>query len=182
MANICDYNCTDLPTHEQIACGAWKKGGINAVAYIDCSHTITDWESASEWQANIDAGLIKVVSPVKASIPEGAAVEGENPNGCGFATIVDTYDRTAEIKDFNVTAGNIDFYNALNKRTMLLALFHGCDGASEITVVEVPVVFNARDITPENNREKRMFMITARWTEFDMPQLYAAPVGIFAAA
>jgi len=106
-------------------------------------------------------------------------VEGENPNGCGSATIVDTYDRTAEIKDFHATSDNISFYNQLNRRTMYMALFHGCEGESEITVVESPVVFNARNMTPENNREKRMFLITAKWTEFDMPQVYDAPLGVF---
>lgn len=179
MPNACDYNCTDLPAHEQIVCGAWKKGGISAVAYIDCTHTVTDWTNATQWQTNIDAGLIVIATPVKASIPEGAAVEGENPNGCGSATIVDTYDRTAEIKDFNVTSGNIDFYNSLNDRSMYMALYHGCDGEEEITVVESPVTFNARNVTPENNREKRVFMVTAKWTEKDMPQLYTAPTGIF---
>lgn len=177
----CDYNCTDLPDHEQIVCGAWKFGGINAVAFISCDHTITDWSSASEWQANIDAGLIKIVKKVRASIPEAAAVEGENPNGCGSATIVDTYDRTAEIKDFNVSSANNTFYDTVNARTMYMALYHGCQGQEEISVVESPVVFNSRSTTPENNREKRVYMITAKWTEFNMPGLYDAPLGIFTA-
>lgn len=179
MANACDYNCTELPDHEQIQCGEWLKGGISGVAYLDCDHTIVDWTSASEWQANIDSGKVKIATPVKASMPEGAAVEGENPNGCGTATIVDTYDRTAEIKDFNVNNNNTDFYNNLNKQSKNIVFFQGCDGADRIWVVDVSVKFNARNLIPENNREKQMYMVTASWTEFDMPLFYDAPTGIF---
>ena len=179
MANACDYNCTALPDHEQIQCGAWLKGGISAVAFIDCSTTITDFSDAAQWTAAIAAGEVKIANPVKASMPEGSAVEGENPNGCGAATIVDTYDRSVEIKDFNVTASNIDFYNQLNQQKKYLVLYQGCDGADRIWVIDTGVVFNARNVIPENNREKQMFMITGTWTEYNMPLFYDAPVGIF---
>lgn len=179
MPNACDYNCAGLPDHEQIQCGQWLKGGISAVAYLDCDHSITDWSDQTEWEAAIAAGKVKIASPVKATMPEGAAVEGENPNGCGSANIVDTYDRTAEIKDFNVTQGNIDFYNQLNRQKKVLVLFQGCEDADRIFVVDSKVTFNARHVIPENNREKQMFMITGIWTSFDMPTFFDAPAGIF---
>jgi hypothetical protein len=176
MPNACDYNCTDLPEHEQITCGEWKKAGIGALAYIDCDNTITDWSDPAEWLSNIAAGKIKIASPVRASIPEPSAVEGENPNGCGAATIVDTYDHTVEIKDFNYNQNNIDFYNKLNKRKTYLALV-GCDGL--MWVVDAAITWNARATVSENNREKVMFMITGAWTEFDMPTYFDVPAGIF---
>lgn len=179
MPNACDYNCTTLPSHESIICGNWLKGGIGQAAFLECDHTITDWSDATEWATNIANGKVRIITPIKASMPEGSAVEGENPNGCGAANIVDTYDRTVEIKDFNLTAGNIDFYNTLNKRKTQLVLFQGCDDADRIWVIDSAITFNARNVIPENNREKQMFMVTGAWTEFDMPMFYDAPVGIF---
>lgn len=179
MANLCDYNCATLPEHEQISCGQFRKGGLSAAAFVDCDANITDWSDETEWNAAIAAGKVRIIAPIRGSIPEPTPVEGENPNGCGSATILDTFDRTVEIKDYNVNANNIDFYNQLNRTKKQVVLFAGCDGQDEITVIDSSVTFVAREVLPENNREKRMFMITGKWTEYDMPMIYTAPAGIF---
>lgn len=179
MPNACDYNCTGLPEHEQIQCGEWLKGGVGAAAFLDCDHGITDWSDQTEWQSAIAAGKVKIVTPIKAHLPEPSAVEGENPNGCGAATIVDTYDRTVEIKDFNVTQGNIDFYNQLNRQKKQMVLFQGCDNDDRIYVIDRSISFNARNMIPESKGEKQVFMITGTWTSFDMPTFFDAPTGIF---
>jgi hypothetical protein len=182
MANSCNYNCTDLPEHEQISCGNWLKGGMGALAIIACDHTITDWSSTEEWETNIAAGKIRRIMPVRASIPEPSPVEGENPNGCGALNIIDTYDRTILWKDFNVTASNVDLYNEMNKQNSFVAGFQGCDNADRIWVIDSPVTWNARHSIDENNRIKQMFSVTGSWTSFDMPTFYDAPTGIFTTA
>jgi hypothetical protein len=175
----CDYNCVDLPDHEQIDCGLYLKGGMGAGAIVSCDHTIVDWSSTSEWEENIASGKVKIVKPIRGSFPEPAAVEGENPNGCGALNVVDTFDRTLEYKDFNVSAANIDFYNQLNRRQSFFVGFQGCQGADRIWVVDSPITWNARQPLDENNRIKLMFLVTGSWTEFDMPTFYDAPTGIF---
>jgi hypothetical protein len=174
----CNYNCADLPAHEQVSCGNYRKGGINAVAIVDCGHTITDWENATQWQTNIDAGLVTLIQPVRGAIPDPSPVEGPNPNGCGSENTLDDFDRTATWIDFNVTAANITFYNALNKRIANLVVYHGCD-TPEITVIENNVNFVAMRRVDENKRVKQSFAVTAKWTSLDEPSLYDAPAGIF---
>lgn len=180
MANSCNYNCVELPDHEQVQCGNNLTGGINKVALLDCDHTITDWSSQSEWQENIDAGRVKIIQKVRGSIPEPTPVEGENPNGCGAATQVDNYDRTAMFKDYNVTASNIDLYNQANRQQKQLVMYQECQvGGPIIWVIDSGAVYNAFMGVNENNREKLMFTVNAAWTEFDMPMFYDAPPVVF---
>lgn len=180
MPNPCDYSCTDLPAHEQVVCGEFLLGGISDAALLDCDHTITDWTSEAEWQTNIDAGKVGLIKNIRGSIPEPSPVEGENPNGCGAATQIDTYDRTAMYKDYNVTASNIDMYNQLNRQKKQLVLRQKCQtGGGKIWVIDTAAVYNAIQGVNENNREKLMFTVTASWTEFDMPMFYDEPTGIF---
>lgn len=178
MPNSCNYNCTDLPTHEQVECGDNLKGGIAGFAYLECDHTITDYSNATQWNTNINNGKAKIFKAIRGEKPEPSPVEGENPNACGGAdTQVDTFDRSYEFTDYNVTAGNADVYNALNKRNGHLVVFY-CED-QQVEVVEQAVNFVARDVSPRTRKEKRSYMVTAKWTAFDMPALYDAPSGIF---
>jgi hypothetical protein len=120
----------------------------------------------------------KLIQPVRGAIPDPSPVEGPNPNGCGSENTLDDFDRTATWIDFNVTAANITFYNALNKRIANLVVYHGCD-TPEITVIENNVNFVAMRRVDENKRVKQSFAVTAKWTSLDEPSLYDAPAGIF---
>lgn len=173
----CNYNCAELPAHEQVECGQYKHGGYNGVAIIECDHTIDDWSDPAQWLANIASGKVKIIGPVRANIPDGSPVEVENPNACGADTIVDTFNQTAVWSDYNVTAANVDFYNALNRRTTNLVLVNCMDG--DITVVEAQVAYVATNMGPGTKNELRKFTVTAKWNEFNMPALYDAPEGIF---
>lgn len=179
MPTYCNYNCTDLPSHEQVSCGEFKKGGINAIAVVDCDHTITDWSDATQWQNNIDAGTIKLIGPVRAEIPAPSPVEGVNPNSCGADTILDDFDRTITWQDYNVNDTNIAFYNALNRRNAFVVAYHGCAETPEITVIESEVNFVAMRTVPQTRKEKQMFTATGKWTAFDEAPIYDAPAGIF---
>lgn len=178
MPALCDYNCADLPEHEQVDCGEYLKGGINAFAYLECDHTITDFSDASQWVTNIAAGKAKIFGTIRGSFPEPAPVEGENPNACGAQTIVDNFDRTFDFKDYNVSDGNNSLYNAVNRRNGYLVTYHCEDGI--ISVVEASTTWTVNGpIFPENNREKAMYHGIVKWTNYDMPAIYTAPVGIF---
>lgn len=177
MPQTCNYNCAELPDHEQVSRCDYLYGGFNAGAIVECDHTITDWSNPSEWTANINAGKAKIFGPVRGSIPEPSPVEGENPNSCGNDTILDGFDRTAIWKDYNVSPANTVFYNALNRRTAYVVLVNCKNG--DMIVIDVPANFVALDSAPESKKEKRMYNVTAKWSSMDIPESFEAPAGIF---
>ena len=173
----CDYNCTELPEHEQVSCGTYRKGGISIIGILECDHAIADFTDPTDVQDAIDTGKLTLIKNIKGEIPEASPVEGENPVGCGAETVLDGFDRTAIWTDFNVTPDNVDFYNSLNKRTTKLIVHH-CD-SDTITVVESKVSFVAHRVVPRTNKEKERFMVTAKWSAMDEAAIYNAPAGIF---
>ncbi len=173
---LCNYSCTELPEHILISCGAWKKGGSNQVAIVDCG-AIANWASETEWQAAIANGEVRFVKQIKVNIPEASIVTGEGPIGCGPTDVLDGYDNTVEFKDFNVTPENMLFYNALSDRQFYVAVYH-CED-DEITVYEDAMTGAANYNVPESNKEKRFFQVTLSGSSTDLPLLSIAPPGIF---
>lgn len=173
----CDYNCTELPEHELVACGQYPKGGTSAIGILECDHTIADFGDGTDLQAAIDTGKLTIIKNIKGELPDPSPVEGENVSGCGPENILDGFDRTATWSDFNVTAANVDFYNALNKRATFLILYH-CESET-LTVVESKTRYIAHRSSPASSKQKEKFSVTAKWSSFDEPAIYTAPAGIF---
>ena len=173
----CGYQCSDLPVHEKVVCGEYLKGGQSSIGILNCDHTITDFTSATQINAAINNGSLKLIEPVVAEIPAASPVEGANPSGCGAATILDSFDRTVKFTDYNVTADNIDFFNALNRRKTFLVVYHCAD--QKLTVIEDAVSWVAFRISPANEREKQSWDVTGKWTSLDEAPIFVAPAGIF---
>lgn len=152
-------------------------GGIPAAAILDCDHGISDFSNGSQWTAAISAGKVKVIKNIKAEVPDASAVDGESATACGPENEVYTFDRTAEITDYNVNASNVEFYDKLNTRTFLAA-FYLCD-TDELLVVEQKCNASARLIIPRTKDERQHFLATIRWRSLKGPKLFAAPAGIF---
>lgn len=177
MATL-NYNCTALGSHEQVVCGNYKVGGCTAFAILTEDFTISDFSSTSDWNTDISSGAVKLVEGIKAEIPEPGAVEGENPIGNGPENILDNFNWTIEVRDFNVNAANDDFYNALNERRFYVAFFH--DEDNELTVNSVyPCTAIVRPVTPMLKTEKRHYLVTIQWTGKDFPERVTAPANIF---
>lgn len=177
MPPSCGYQCTDLPNHEQVICGEYLKGGISSIGILECDHSITDFTSAVQATTAINNNQLTIIEPVVGEVPAPSPVEGTNPSGCGSATILDSFDRTATWNDYNVSDSNVNFYNALNRRKAYLVLYHCND--DNITVVDQSVSFSAMRIVPNNQREKQYFQVTAKWTSLDEAAIYDAPAGIY---
>lgn len=180
MATACDYNCTELPEHEKVQCGAHRKGGISAIGVLECNHTITDFTSASQAYANILAGKLTIIAGIKGEFAAASPIEGENPEACGATTILDGFDYVFNFKDFHVTSSNDSFYEALNKRSSYVVFFYCQD--DEIRVVERKVVWSILPpISPESNKEKQMYTGTIKWSSDvdEFPTLYTAPDAIY---
>lgn len=177
-------DCAVLPDHIENGCNDFRKGGISAVAVLKTDHGITDFTNAAQWQSAIDAGNVKLIKNIKATIGEASPVEGENPVPCGSENILDLLDQTATWKDFNVNALNDSFYGQLNLAAGRSFAYYYCN-EEEIRVVDSGnVTFTALPATsPESNREKQFYPVTAKWTSKpeEFPVLYSAPAGIFTA-
>jgi hypothetical protein len=175
MAN-CGYQCTELPDHEKAVCGEFLKGGNSSIGILDCDHTITNFSLAAQYTTNINAGNLVLIEPIVGEVPAPSPVEGANPSGCGSATILDTFDRQIKFRDYNVL-GNVDFYNALNRRKTF-AIIYECTN-EKVTVILVAITWTAFRVIPPNEREKQYWDVTGKYTDLDEPEIYTAPAGIF---
>lgn len=178
MSQICSFE--DLDDHEKNDC-YYPKGGIGGLGILKTDSGITDFANTTQNQDAITAGTLKVIKNIKADLPEPSAVEGENPLACGAETIVDGYDYTVEITDFNVNPINDEFYRKLNLSQFAGIILYMCE-EEQIRVKETGVTFNARLIIPRSNKEKQHYLITAKWSQSvaeEFPVLHEAPVGIF---
>lgn len=178
----CTYNCTDLPNHEQIQCGLYRKGGFSAVGILECDHAITDFTNQQQYLDAIASDQLHILKGIKAQIPAATPVEGDNPIGCGSDTILDGFDRTVTWNDSNVSQDNNDFYDKLKVRTTFLILFNCNDDPNdtgEISVVEVPTSYVAFRVGPESSRERQFYDSTAKFSQLDEPTIFTAPADIF---
>jgi hypothetical protein len=176
----CDYNCTELPEHEKVQCGAYRKGGIVTVGVLECDHSITNFSNATQANQAINDGKLTLITGVKAEYPDATPIEGENPLGCGSATILDGFDHVLNIQDYNVTSANDSFFEALNKRTTYLVWYY-CQ-EEEIRVVEKKVTWVCLPAaSPMSNKEKQKYTVTAKWSSGvdEFPTLYTAPSNIY---
>lgn len=179
MSQTCTFE--ELSDHEQNEC-YHPKGGISSYGVLKTGHGITDFSNPTQVQAAITAGTLKLAKKVKCNYPEPSPVEGENPVACGSETIVDGFDHTFEIKDFNVNASNDEFYRQLNQSQFSGLIWYMCE-EDQIRVVEKGVTFVARGpIIEESNKTKQLYLATAKWyldVQEAFPVLYDAPAGIF---
>ena len=178
MSQNCSFE--DLDDHEKNDC-YYPKGGIGALGILKEDHEITDFSNATQVQAAITAGTLKVIRNIKADLPEPSPVEGENPLACGSETIVDGFDYVVETTDFNVNATNDEFYRKLNLSQFSGLILYMCE-EDQIRVIERGVNFVARLIIPRSNKEKQHYLVSAKWSQSvqeEFPVLYEAPTGIF---
>ncbi len=178
MSQICSFE--DLDDHEKNDC-YYPKGGIGALGILKTGHEITDFSSQAQLQAAIDAGTLKIIKNIKAELPEPSPVEGENPLACGAETIVDGFDYTVEVTDFNVNNVNDEFYRKLNLSQFAGLILYLCEEV-QLRVVETGVNFNSRLVIPRSNKEKQNYLVTAKWSQSvadEFPVLHEAPEGIF---
>lgn len=178
MSQFCEQE--ELDQHELNDC-FFPKGGIPSFGVLKSGHGITDFSNAIQTQAAIDAGLLRIFNKVKANLPEASAVEGENVTGCGAETIVDGFDYTLDIKDFNINANNDALVRQLNSGEFEGLIFYMCDQDS-IRVVLQKITAVATLIIPETKRDKQYYHYIFKWyqsAQTDVPTLYDAPEGIY---
>ena len=175
-----NYCFSNLLDHVREQCARSKKGGIDAIAIFDSDSGITSYSNATQWNAAIAAETAKIIKGIKAEWLQGSAVEGENTVGCGNDTIIDGYDHTVNVFDYNVSDDNDAFWASLNSQRYYIALRLCTEG--EIVVIELPVNFFAPAANvPMSNKEKQRYAVEMKFSApADWYPIRATePVGIF---
>jgi len=163
--------------HELINCGAWEKGGIDAIAVMETDHTITDFTNASQWTTNITSGKVEIVKQVAGELPEASDVDVDNPVGGGNPQINDGFTWTTTIEDANVSATNDSFWEGVNGKTIYLTL--RLKNSGQILYISDAVEAIAKPIVPKNKTDLQKYMVTFRWEGRTFPARYTEPSGIF---
>lgn len=175
-----NYCFGELLDHVRLQCAVYLKGGIDAIAIIESDSSITNYSSVSQWTAAIAAESVKIIKGIKGEWQDGSPVEGENPVGCGNETVLDGFDHTIGIMDYNVSADNDAFWASLNNRRFYLAI-RLCN-ESQILVIELPVnVFALTSNVPMSNKEKQRYKVEFKFSAPSdwYPIRVAEPAGIF---
>lgn len=174
------YTCLTLPNHSTDNCDV-QLGGLDSIGFLLEDHGITDFSSATQWNAAIAAGTAKIVKAIKGEMPEQTAQEGENPRACGPDNIVDGYNATIKFKDFNVNDDNDEFYTKATKVPFVGMAFHVCD-ADTIRYTERQVRLKYTHVIPMNNKEKQLYNVEISWytpAGIQVTTLADEPVSIF---
>lgn len=191
---FCSIDCSALPSHEIVDCGAYKLGGISAAAIVFCDAelpaTAADWSTNDWYEDNATATppLLFRIAGIKGTVASPAAVEVPNPIACGPENILVGFNWTCTWQDANATGysstgpsdGNTQFYCELNTQTTYLILY--LCGSDEVMVITNPTNYRAALMVPDNDRALQMFEVTASAyiPVGDCIQKYPAPATFFA--
>lgn len=182
MANCLSYNCDDqFGNHELTPCESYPMGGISGIVLFTCDTQLTDPESGTAIQAEIDAGRAVLINRVKANLPDASEVTVPSPVACE-ADITANYDNVLEVKDGHVNANNISvIYNVLRTGNSIGSiLFYECD-ADRTTYINPPggIKQSITRNVPEENTTNQLITATYRWRDRELSEIFAKPAGIF---
>ena len=193
---FCSIDCSALPSHEIVDCGAYKLGGISAAAIVFCDAelpaTPADWSTDDWYDATVAADQLFRIAGIKGTVASPAAVEVPNPIACGPENILVGFNWSCTWQDANATGyydppgaepatnGNTQFYCDLNTQTTYLILY--LCGSDEVMVITNPTNYRAALMVPDNDRALQMFEVTASAyiPVGDCIQKYPAPPNFFA--
>lgn len=180
----CAYNCDDLPAYDSAlaGCTLTRSGGSSNVVFLGCGHGITDFESAVQINAAIDAGTAWLVQNVRMGHAKGSPNLSDAPvTSCGTLRVINnTY--TFTIFDAKVNATNGDFWNVVTAGYVFEgAIFSVCTttGQTDIALVtESQVSVSGSLVNPDVNTELIRFELDGTWTG-DGLSIVDAPVGVW---
>ena len=188
---FCSIECSNLPPHEIVDCGAYKLGGISAAAIVFCDAELPatpgDWSTDTWYDDTVAADKLFRIAGIKGTVTSPAAVEVPNPIACGPENILVGFNWTCTWQDANATGysstgpsdGNTQFYCDLNTQTTYLILY--LCGSDEVMVITNPTNYRAALMVPDNDRALQMFEVTASAyiPVGDCIQKYPAPPTFF---
>ncbi len=167
------YCAIDLPEHEELECNEKMYGGISAIGFLSTNKVITDYSSATQIQAEIDAGRLRIAHGIKGEIPDASPVTGESLRGCGPEKVLDGYDRTATWMDGKVVPANVPFYDSLSTWSGYL-LIYNCSEKQLIVVDSTTVSVSSFFTVPSSKKSPQIWKGKAEWDSFQNPSIHDA--------
>lgn len=171
----------EMAEHEQLTCVGEPKGGIDSLIVLPCNHGVTDASDEVQVQAALDNGA-RLISGIKAGIPEAAAQTTETTRGCA-TTIVSAYDGTITLEDANLTDSNVnDFYPQLFSGQPYGGVILWECATGKVKFIDKEIRFSGSITTPNTSTEiqKAIATGTYRYAPGDIvPKQADAPAGIF---
>lgn len=179
MADL-DYCFGDLFVHEKIQCSNWLHGGIDGLIVFKTNSVIADYTVKANWDALLNSGDATIITNIKGEFPDGAPVEGDNPIGCGTDTVLDGFDFTLNIMDYNVNAENDANYASINGGTYYVAI-HLCNEDQLLIVEQATNVVAIPANVPTSKKEKQRYNTSYKWSADKdwYPIRIDSPAGLF---
>jgi len=175
-----NYNCDDtLGNHTLSNCGLERVGGASAILLLECGHQLTDPSNGTQINAEIAANRATLVQMVSVSYDRASPIEVPSSIPCEPDRVVN-YTRQLMLKDENVNADNVNFYNDVFKgRRFEGAIIFECGNESnQVKFIDATLTFTGSDRLPNSNSEFQDFEGIAKWKGRTMPAIYAAPTGV----
>ena len=174
------YCTPDLPDHEQIACEEYLNGGIDALSLNQPDAVVNDYAVAEDWQTEIDASRIKIITGIRAEFPDPTPTEVDNPVGGGASTIITGMECQLNVLDYHSTAQNDQFWAEANGKKFKIAWREPENGIIKVverlcTVIATPVM------VPGDNKQLQRYNVVIKWTgkRNFFPVRYDEPANIF---
>lgn len=192
MANCINLCTTDpLGDYELPECTNDPVGGMSAVIWLECDHTLTEADFdgdkttlGTKINAEITAGRAHLVERCSFTFEAASEVTTDSLVPCEVASLV-TYERSGNYLNPNITATNITFHNGLfDGRNFggIITYECGYDDSTEqkyISWVDASVKVTGSRIVPGANTEFQRFEGVAKWKAKYNPMRYEMPIGVF---
>jgi hypothetical protein len=183
MANCVEYcNTSPIGTPDVIGCGNDPVGGMSAIIWLACNHTITDPSNSTQINSNISAGKAWLFQRVSVELTEPSPVTQESLVPCETEQLV-TYDRELTYVNPNVNATNIAVHDKLfDGRSLGGALIYECgsddDTAYYVTWIDSTIRMTGGRVVPMKNTEFQKFSGKGKWRSKKNPMRYSAPTSV----
>ena len=173
----------DVTTHLVDNCPRTRQGGASSGVLLSCDAVLTDPTDGTEILALIAAGNAWKFTFTNISYGKPTAKEQPSNVPCQPAEIIN-YAFAGVIKDDNVNATNIAFWNAKNGRKFGGMLIAECGNETNmLKYINQPFTLSGGDMLPDNADSNQMIEMDFKgekvpknsiiWSVYDMP------VGVF---
>lgn len=172
-----DYCADPLGTHTELSCDDSIQGGLPQLVLFKCKPVSAS--NPTEVADMIAAGTAWKWSGVLGGIPEASPVEIDAQKSCGDS-IVTRIDRTMDISDSNISAGNINWFNLARRGKYAQAILYNCSSGESLSIIPSSVLRLRGTVTwPNQNNDVAKFVGQLYWNNIDDPTLITTPDGIF---
>lgn len=175
------YNCASIGNHTPNDCGDEILSGYSQLILLRPGHGITSFTNASQYTTALNNGTAIMVREVRMGFDAPSPIEIE-PNVSGAPPKVVNYDRTAPVKDGNVSAANDEWYSDADTGQVFagfVAYSESDPDAPRVRVVTGRVTMVGGLIAADTDSETERYEHTLKWKSKRGPVMYDAPTGIF---